>query len=188
MINWKGYQKMTSKNFSEIWEEYKHYVGSIINNFAVLSESDKEECVQDTAISIHKNLSKFRGDCKISSWIYAIARSRALIKVRIAKRDMEKISILYQKLKTDSGSYEIEQKLENRDLLYHINCYIKTLPKTSIKWMARRLIKCLELKNDKRHNFTKAGLKTCRHRARQAIKRHIQRISKIHYPGLDDMP
>lgn len=55
----------------------------------VKNETDAEECAQDAAVNAYRNLAKFRGDAKFSTWLVTIVVNEARQKLRKAKRARE---------------------------------------------------------------------------------------------------
>jgi RNA polymerase sigma-70 factor (ECF subfamily) len=58
--------------FSEIVDKYRDYVFSLIYRFTY-SSNEAEDISQEIFINIYKNLNKFRGGSKFSTWIYKIS-------------------------------------------------------------------------------------------------------------------
>ncbi len=86
--------------FSKLVEEYAPLVYSVAR--AVMgNHSMVDDVVQEVFIRVYTRLDTFRGDSKFSTWIYRIARNRALDSVH----DMNRI--------TDSNVDEIQ--LESRE-------------------------------------------------------------------------
>lgn len=50
------------------------------------NEQDAEECAQDVFIEVYRSVSSFRGDAKLSTWIYRIATTKSLELIRKRKR------------------------------------------------------------------------------------------------------
>src|ERR1043166_9524922 len=55
----------------------------------VKNETDAEECAQDAVVNAYRNLAKFRGDSKFSTWLVTIVVNDARKKLRKAKRAKE---------------------------------------------------------------------------------------------------
>lgn len=73
---------MTAKNdkekkFKEILEENDVCIHRICNYYAPTS-GDKEDLYQEILINIWKSLDRFRGDSKVSTWVYRIAVNTSL--------------------------------------------------------------------------------------------------------------
>ncbi|WP_064077702.1 RNA polymerase sigma factor [Prescottella equi] len=70
--------------FGELVGRYRNRLWSIC--FRVTgNREDAEEAVQDTLTSAWQNLHKFRGDAKVSTWLYRIAANASLAIVRKRK-------------------------------------------------------------------------------------------------------
>lgn len=74
--------------FRKLVERYHPMAYSIVR--AVLgNKPDVEDVVQDVFIKVYGALPKFRGESKLSSWIYQIARNEALNQTRRNRRAAE---------------------------------------------------------------------------------------------------
>ena len=75
---------MTSKvyDFQEIYQEFQP---KLLKYFARLAgNNDAEDLTQETMVKINNGLDQFRGDSKISTWIYRIATNVARDRFRSA--------------------------------------------------------------------------------------------------------
>ena len=67
--------------FEDIVEEHQGFVYNltyrILGNYA-----DAEEAAQDAFLSAYRNFHRFRGDAKVTTWLYRIATNAALMKLR----------------------------------------------------------------------------------------------------------
>ena len=50
------------------------------------NEEDAEECAQDVFIEVYRSVGDFRGEARLSTWIYRIATTKSLEKIRKRKR------------------------------------------------------------------------------------------------------
>ncbi len=50
------------------------------------NEEDAEECAQDVFIEVYRSVNSFRGESKLSTWIYRIATTKSLEVIRKRKR------------------------------------------------------------------------------------------------------
>ena len=58
--------------------------------FAIVkNEADAEECAQDAVVNAYRNLARFRGESKFSTWLVTIVVNEARQKLRKAKRAKE---------------------------------------------------------------------------------------------------
>ncbi len=63
--------------FEEIFATYRTRVLALCLHVTA-HEADAEDAVQDTFVAVLRGLSRFRGECEISTWIYRIAIRSAL--------------------------------------------------------------------------------------------------------------
>ncbi|WP_458683394.1 RNA polymerase sigma factor [Prescottella equi] len=79
--------------FSELVGRYRNRLWSIC--FRVTgNREDAEEAVQDTLTSAWQNLHKFRGDAKVSTWLYRIAANASLAIVRKRKETVADLDVI----------------------------------------------------------------------------------------------
>lgn len=65
---------------------------------------EAEEAAQDVFIEIYKSIEKFRGDAKLSTWIYRIATTKSLERIR--KRKTQKRFAFLQSLTGGDNDYD----------------------------------------------------------------------------------
>lgn len=63
--------------FEALLEAYQHVVFNVVLNI-VQHQQDAEDITQEVFISIFNNIGQFRGEAKLSTWMYRIAVSKAL--------------------------------------------------------------------------------------------------------------
>ncbi len=107
--------------FREIVDEYKSFVYTI--TLRVLTDpNDAEEAAQDCFLKAYKNLNKFEGKSKFSTWIYRIAFNTAISytrKKRIQTTDIDGIRINKYETSVDA--------LEEQDRSLQISKAMKNL-------------------------------------------------------------
>ena len=87
--------------FRELLQLYQKPLYNHIRNI-VLNHDDTDDVLQNTFLKIFQNLSKFKGESKLFSWIYRIATNEAL-------------TFLQQKArKTGISNEEVQQKAINK--------------------------------------------------------------------------
>src|SRR3954466_15356520 len=70
--------------FGEIVKRWERKIFALC--FGMLSrEEDARDAAQETFIAAYRNLSNFRGEAKVSSWLHRIAVNQCLTKQRRAK-------------------------------------------------------------------------------------------------------
>jgi len=78
----RGPRYLTSRDpedFTELVEEYQHKVFKLVA--CVLGpyrDADAEEVTQEVFLQVHRKAADFRGEAQFLTWLYAIARNRAL--------------------------------------------------------------------------------------------------------------
>lgn len=72
-------------SFRELVDANYLFVLNTCNKF-VNNEQDAEDITQEVFIQVHKSLSSFKGESKISTWIYRIAVTKSLDFLRSRKR------------------------------------------------------------------------------------------------------
>ena len=67
--------------FEDIVEEQQSFVYNL--TYRILgNHADAEEAAQDAFLSAYRNVHRFRGDAKVTTWLYRIATNAALMKLR----------------------------------------------------------------------------------------------------------
>lgn len=74
-----------TKAFSELVDRYKDLVFTL--SIRMLGNREEaEEAAQDIFVKVYRSLPKFKGDSKISTWIYRIAYNSCLDRIKKMKR------------------------------------------------------------------------------------------------------
>ncbi len=94
-----------ARAFSALVDNYKNMVYTVALRMLKNSE-EAEEVAQDTFIKVFKSLKRFKGDSKLSTWIYRIAYNTCLDKLKSKSRERNTIDI------ENIGSMEL-QPVEN---------------------------------------------------------------------------
>lgn len=71
--------------FRNLVEEYQNRVYNTCIGL-LQNELDAEETAQDVFIEVHRSINAFRGESKLSTWLYRIATTKALELIRKNKR------------------------------------------------------------------------------------------------------
>ena len=81
----KGIQQGDRKSFQILVETYQRMV---VNTCLAIvhNKADAEDLAQDVFLEIFRTAENFRGDSKISTWLYRIATNRSLNLIRNTKR------------------------------------------------------------------------------------------------------
>jgi RNA polymerase sigma-70 factor (ECF subfamily) len=99
---------------------------------------DAKDLVQETFLNAYRGLNDFRGDAKLSTWLYTIA-ARVCIRKRRRKKDAPDRELsLEEFLPTEEGEFRLqpiaegldpEQALQNKELRDALEGAIQALPK-----------------------------------------------------------
>ncbi len=96
--------------FAQILEAHRDMIYTICYR-TLGNNEDAEEAFQDTFVSAYRNLPSFRGDSKLSTWLYRIAvnRCRDFLSSRRARQDRQTTSMddesdLRARLSADTGA------------------------------------------------------------------------------------
>jgi len=81
----KGIQQGDRKSFQILVENYQRMVVNTCLGI-VHNKADAEDLAQDVFLEIFRTAENFRGDSKISTWLYRIATNRSLNLIRNNKR------------------------------------------------------------------------------------------------------
>lgn len=98
------------QNIGEIYQKYAQMVYKYI--FCLTGNKDTaEEIVQETFVIAIKNISRYRGECKISTWLCQISKYLWYAKLRKEKGKKE---IPLQDIENQIMAEEIEEQIENK--------------------------------------------------------------------------
>lgn len=94
------------KNFEAFEELVRRYENRVygLGMKMLRSPHDAEDILQKTFLSVFENMDRFRGDSKVSSWIFRIATNHALMKLR--KEKGRKIDSLDAPIEVGNESFE----------------------------------------------------------------------------------
>ena len=123
--------------FGKLLDAYQQKVFSTCISF-VPNKEDAEDIAQEVFLEVFKSVSKFKGDSKLSTWIYRIATNKSLEFIRkknTKKRFAFMQTIMGTKIPLDKTSYFTEFNhpgilLENKEKSATIFKAIHTLPES----------------------------------------------------------
>ena len=78
--------------FAELVKHFETRVYSLARGLT-RTEADAEDALQDTFLSVFRNIGRFKGNASLSTWIYRIAVNSALMKRRRQRKDDRTVSI-----------------------------------------------------------------------------------------------
>ncbi|MGD1945661.1 MAG: RNA polymerase sigma factor [Croceivirga sp.] len=81
-----------TQEFSRLVDSYKNVVFTVALRM-MKNREEAEEVAQDTFIKVYKSLLQFKGDSKLSTWIYRITYNTCLDRLKKNKKDLNKLAI-----------------------------------------------------------------------------------------------
>lgn len=95
-------QENSESAFRNLVEQFQDRVFNTCLGF-LQNDEEAEEAAQDVFIEVYKSIGKFRRDAKLSTWIYRIATTKSLERIRKQKSQKR-----FAFLKSLAGSEEIQ--------------------------------------------------------------------------------
>lgn len=98
----EGLKKKKTWAYEALYDDYAPKLGSVIKSY--LGSDDVDDIIQEAFIKVFKNIKKFRGDSKLSTWLYRIAVN--LCKDLISKRKKSKEYLVDLQEDDESPAFE----------------------------------------------------------------------------------
>ena len=177
-------EAQATQEFENIVEEYGDFVYNltyrVLNNHA-----DAEEAAQDAFLSAYRNFEKFRGESKVSTWLYRIAVNAALMKLRKDKNKRTLTQSGYDDVQLVSPSESPERLALNTELREHLEEGLDMLAGNLKAAVVMRDVQGLS--NEEAAESLKisvSSLKARLHRGRVLLRQHLQEYLKQHQEQL----
>jgi RNA polymerase sigma-70 factor (ECF subfamily) len=158
-----------TNSFAYLVDSYKDMVYSLAYKMTKNKE-ESEEISQDTFIKAYKNLNKFKGESKFSTWLYRIAYHTCLDQIKKNKNNNTTFEIHEVTLNQIQSADDILQGIERRERAKIMDECLLRLPEEerSILWMfyydELSLKEIIEVTS-----LTEANVKVKLHRARKRL-------------------
>ena len=126
----KRLQGREERAFKELVESYQNMIINTCYGF-LHSTEEAEDVAQEVFIQVFKSIGSFRGDAKLSTWLYRIAVNRSLNKIRSRKsKFFVAIDSLFESEHTHKSSYSVtpHDSLENQERAKVLHDAIDKLP------------------------------------------------------------
>jgi len=146
--------------------------------------AEAEDLAQEVFVTLHRSLASFRGESKLSTWIYRITRNRCLNRIKFLKRrhvgqhiDIDDPSVAPATVDTDtraSGRRDPSVKLETEELSALLQRHLLLLPEEQRTLVVLRDLE--DLSYEEIVDVTALPLGTVKsrlHRARAALARTL---------------
>lgn len=114
--------------FRNLVDDYKTII--VNTYYAFIHDKDEaEDLAQEVFIQAYQSLKKFRGDCKLSTWLYRIAVNKAINYKKSVRYRIKRIRLGGESTVSIASQDELAQeKIEKEEILSHLHQAIKKLP------------------------------------------------------------
>ena len=126
----KRLQSGEERAFRELVESYQNMIVNTCYGFLHNTE-EAEDVAQEVFIQVFKSIDSFRGDAKLSTWLYRIAVNRSLNKIRSRKsKFFLSLDTVFEADHSSKGSHAItpHDSLENQERAKVLHEAIDKLP------------------------------------------------------------
>jgi len=168
------------QQFTEIVEQYSDLAYSVA--FRMLRNAeDAEDAVQEAYISAFKALSNFKGQSKLSTWLYRIVVNACLMKIR---KDKSRSKYISENLFDDALVYD--QKNDPEDAA--VNSELRSTLENGLDLLSADLRAVVVLRDiqglsteeaAEALDVSIASLKSRLHRARVQLRKHLEEYSAL---------
>ena len=140
------------------------------------SEDQINDIMHDTFLAAYRNLSNYREQSKMSSWLWTIAQRQIINQLRkqSARKQQERVDLLHPSLITSQNPAKLVQSWELRQKL---QAGIEALPPT---WMAVVKLYYWHQKDTyeiaMRMQIEPGTIRVILHRSRQRLRRELERM------------
>ena len=104
--------------FKQLVDQYQRMVLNTCNGF-VNETDDAKDLTQEVFIKIYDSIHKFRGDAKLSTWIYRISVNKSLNYIRANKKiklsNIDTVSMNNEQLSVGAKSDELDSLVELKE-------------------------------------------------------------------------
>jgi RNA polymerase sigma-70 factor (ECF subfamily) len=172
----------SSESFDKLYREHVDLVYRYAHRLCGEAESAKD-LVQETFLNAYRGLKDFRGDARVSTWLYTIA-SRACLRMRRKRKGApERELSLEEFVPTSNGEFRLqipidgltpEQALENKELREALDQAIDKLPKKYRMALVLRDMEGLSAaETGAVMGLSERAVKSRLHRARLFVRREL---------------
>ncbi len=173
--------------FGQLVERYEQRVYNLARKM-MRDPQDAEDVLQETFISVYRNLGNFHGDSSFSTWLYRIATNASLMKIRARKEPTLSLDEPIESEDGDNLPREIvdwaitpEEALLNGETRMQMDAAIATLPETLRAVFVLRDIEGLSVQETADVlSISVPNVKTRLHRARLLLRESLSAYFKEH--------
>ncbi len=114
-------------SFESIVEEYGDFVYNL--TYRILGDpADAEDAAQEAFLAAYRNFDRFRGESKVSTWLYRIATNAALMRLRKDRNKRTLTQTGYDDMQLASPTDGPEKLALNSELREHLEGGLDQLP------------------------------------------------------------
>jgi len=112
-------ESQPTQTFEDIVTEYGDFVCNL--TYRILgNHADTEDAAQDAFLAAYRNFERFRGESRISTWLYRIATNAALMKLRKERPRRNLTQTGYEEIDLPSPGEGPEKLALNSELREHL--------------------------------------------------------------------
>lgn len=161
-------------SFDIIVEEYGGFVYNL--TYRILgNHADAEDAAQEAFLAAYRNFHRFRGDSKVSTWLYRIATNAALMRLRKDRNKRTLTQTGYEDMQLPSPADGPENLVLNSELREHLEQGLELLP-DNLK--AAVVLRDLQgLSNEEAAEIVGVSVSSFKarlHRGRVLLRKHLQ--------------
>jgi RNA polymerase sigma-70 factor (ECF subfamily) len=162
------------QGFENIVEEYGDFVYNL--TYRILgNHADAEDAAQDAFLAAYRNFHRFRGESKVSTWLYRIATNAALMKLRKDRNPRTLTQTGYDELQLTSPLEGPEKLALNSELRQHLEEGLELLPSNLKTAVVLKDVQGLSNEEAaKVLDISVSSLKARLHRGRVLLRQHLQ--------------
>ena len=162
------------QDFEDIVSQYSDFVYNL--TYRILgNHADAEDAAQDAFLAAYRNFHRFRGDARVSTWLYRIATNAALMKLRKDRPRRNVNQTVFEDIELPSPLEGPEKMALNSELREHLEQGLELLTPTLRAAVVLRDIQGLS--NEEASDALKisvSSLKARLHRGRVLLRKTLQ--------------
>ena len=175
--------------FSEVVRLYQHKVYNLLYRM-IGNHEEAEDLAQEVFVTVFKSIDSFRGDSKFSTWLYRVAANHCKNRIKYLSRRSrtsgEGLDGVPEHSMEDAGSAPLQSHIDGPDQILE-GLQLEKLLAQSIATLDEEHRLLIVLRDVEELSYQEIGeitslnegtVKSRLHRARMAIKEHIERNTK----------
>lgn len=167
-------ESQTTQTFEDIVTEYGDFVFNL--TYRILgNHADAEDAAQDAFLAAYRNFERFRGESRVSTWLYRIATNAALMKLRKERPRRNLTQPGYEEIELPSPGEGPEKLALNSELPQHLEQGLDMLQPNLKTAVVLRDVQGLS-NEEAAHilDISVSSLKARLHRGRIFLRQHLQ--------------